>query len=111
MPAFELSTSAFELVVGQLEASMERARWPEQAGFAQVPQLSRDAEGALRSAVPAQGSYRVTCDRLCAQRLAEWFERMEAVIERTRTDYDDPRRLATVCAEAVSTIRSACPQN
>jgi hypothetical protein len=41
--------------------SIERRRWYEQEGFVQIPAVSRDAEQALRRAMPLNGRYRVAC--------------------------------------------------
>lgn len=109
MPVFELPASAYELIVGQLEASVERSRWYEQEGFVQVPAIPRDAEQALRKATPLDGRYRVACDELPSEVLATWFERMREVIERTRANYDDPARLTSICTQAASIIRSTTP--
>jgi hypothetical protein len=92
-----------------LEASIERSRWSEQEGFVQLPAIPRDAEQALRKATPLDGRYRVACDQPSAEVLASWFEHMREIIERTRANYEDPARLASICTQAASIIRSTIP--
>jgi hypothetical protein len=107
MPAVQVAAAAYEFVVAQLEAAIERKKWPEQAGFVKVPALTADAERALRSAEPVDGAYRVMLDEAMALELASWFERMQDVVRVTAPNFPDPDRLRAICSEAARSLRAS----